>query len=326
MRLRAFAVALLVVCCGTAGNFLVGIGSPQARERAAQPAPEAFDLEDATIADLLRDQQSGRRTARRIAEQYLSRIQTLDRNGPSLNSVIELNPDALAIADALDAERQASGLRGPLHGVPVLIKDNIDTADRMSTTAGIARARGLDRRPRRLHRRAPAGRRGSHSRQDEPERMGELSIDAFDERLERTRRSGAQSVRARSQSLRIELGNGGRRRREPCDGWRRHGDRRIDRLSVQRDVARWHQADGRAGEPVRHHTNRAQPGHRRADGPDGRRRRDAPQRSVRRRSARSSDDEPPPDGRQTTAHRWRGTACAVRASVWRARRSSATAR
>ena len=136
MRLRAFAVALLVACCGTAGTFLAGIGSPQARERAAQPAPEPFDLEDATIADLLRDQQSGRRTARRIAEQYLSRIHTLDRNGPSLNSVIELNPDALAIADALDAERQASGLRGPLHGVPVLIKDNIDTADRMSTTAG----------------------------------------------------------------------------------------------------------------------------------------------------------------------------------------------
>ena len=135
MRLRAFAVALLVACCGTAGTFLADSGSPQAHERAAQ-APEQFDLEDATIADLLRDQQSGRRTARRIAEQYLSRIHTLDRNGPSLNSVIELNPDALAIADALDAERQASGLRGPLHGVPVLIKDNIDTADRMSTTAG----------------------------------------------------------------------------------------------------------------------------------------------------------------------------------------------
>ena len=136
MRLRTLAVALLVVCCGTAGAFLVDIGSPQARERATQSAPEEFDLEDATIADLVRDQQSGRRTARRIAEQYLSRIQALDRNGPSLNSVIELNPDALAIADALDAERQAGGPRGPLHGVPVLIKDNIDTADRMSTSAG----------------------------------------------------------------------------------------------------------------------------------------------------------------------------------------------
>ena len=135
MRPRTFAVALLVACALTAGIRLY-IGSPMAGERATQPAQEAFDLEEATITDLLRDQQSGRRTARRIAEQYLSRIQALDRNGPSLHSVIELNPDALAIAGALDAERQAKGPRGLLHGVPVLIKDNIDTADRMSTSAG----------------------------------------------------------------------------------------------------------------------------------------------------------------------------------------------
>lgn len=100
------------------------------------PAPGSFDLEETTIAALVRDQQSGKRTARRIAEQYLERIHALDHGGPALRSVIELNPDALAIADALDAERQARGLRGPLHGVPVLIKDNIDTADRMSTSAG----------------------------------------------------------------------------------------------------------------------------------------------------------------------------------------------
>ncbi len=207
MRLRTFAVALLIACGGTAGTFLADSGSPQASGRAAQPAPEQFDLEDATIADLLRDQQSGRRTARRIAEQYLSRIQTLDRNGPSLNSVIELNPDALAIADALDAERQTSG--------PARAASRYSGSDQGQHRhggshvdhRGIARARGIDRRPRRLHRRAPAGRRRSHPRQDEPERMGELPIDAFDERLERTRRPGAQSVRARSQSLRIELGN-----------------------------------------------------------------------------------------------------------------------
>ena len=92
-----------------------------------QQAGSPFDLEEATIASLISDQQSGRRTARAIA---------IDRNGPALHSVIELNPDALAIADALDAERKSKGLRGPLHGIPVLIKDNIDTADRMSTTAG----------------------------------------------------------------------------------------------------------------------------------------------------------------------------------------------
>jgi amidase len=95
-----------------------------------------FALEEATIASLISDQQSGRRTARAIAEQYLARIDAIDRNGPSLRSVIERNPEALAIADALDVERKTKGLRGRLHGIPVLIKDNIDTADRMSTTAG----------------------------------------------------------------------------------------------------------------------------------------------------------------------------------------------
>ena len=79
---------------------------------------------------------SGQLTARSLAEQYLSRIETIDRSGPALRSVIETNPDALAIADALDRERKAKGARGPMHGIPVLIKDNIDTADRMKTTAG----------------------------------------------------------------------------------------------------------------------------------------------------------------------------------------------
>jgi amidase len=80
--------------------------------------------------------QSGRETARSLVEKYLARIEAIDRQGPVLRSVIETNPDALMIADALDAERQARGPRGPLHGVAVLIKDNIATADRMMTTAG----------------------------------------------------------------------------------------------------------------------------------------------------------------------------------------------
>lgn len=80
--------------------------------------------------------QAGQLTARRLVEAYLARIEALDRSGPRLNSIIELNPDALAIADALDAERCDQGPRGPLHGIPVLLKDNIDTADRMQTTAG----------------------------------------------------------------------------------------------------------------------------------------------------------------------------------------------
>jgi amidase len=75
-------------------------------------------------------------SARTLVEAYLARIERLDRNGPTLNAVIEINPDALTIADALDAERAAQGPRGPLHGIPVLLKDNIDTADRMMTTSG----------------------------------------------------------------------------------------------------------------------------------------------------------------------------------------------
>lgn len=101
----------------------------------AQPAPAstAFDLEEATIADLQRRLQSGQDTARSLVAQYLGRIERID---PQLHSVIELNPEANAIADALDAERKARGVRGPLHGIPILVKDNIDTSDRMMTTAG----------------------------------------------------------------------------------------------------------------------------------------------------------------------------------------------
>jgi amidase len=96
----------------------------------------AFDLDEATVADLQRRMEAGRDTSRSLVEKYLRRIDAIDRNGPMLHSVIEVNPDALAIADRLDAERNAGRRRGPLHGVPVLIKDNIATADGMMTTAG----------------------------------------------------------------------------------------------------------------------------------------------------------------------------------------------
>jgi amidase len=102
----------------------------------AQAPRTAFDLEEATIADLQQRMQSGRETARSLAEKYLARIAGIDRSGPALHSIIELNPDALKIADSLDAERKSRGPRGPLHGIPVLIKDNIATADGMMTTAG----------------------------------------------------------------------------------------------------------------------------------------------------------------------------------------------
>ncbi len=95
-----------------------------------------FELEEATVADLQLMMSSGRLSARNIVEQYIERIGEIDRKGPTLRHVIEINPDALSVADVLDAERKAGRVRGPLHGVPILLKDNVDTADRMTTTAG----------------------------------------------------------------------------------------------------------------------------------------------------------------------------------------------
>jgi amidase len=95
-----------------------------------------FELDELTITDLQDGMKSGKFTARSLVEKYSARIDEIDQHGPALNSVLEINPDALSIADALDEERKAKGPRGPLHGIPVLIKDNIDTADRMMTTAG----------------------------------------------------------------------------------------------------------------------------------------------------------------------------------------------
>lgn len=95
-----------------------------------------FELDEMTVAQLQQAMQSGRYTSRKLCELYLSRIRAIDKAGPKLNAVIELNPDALSIADELDRERKTKGARSPLHGIPVLIKDNIATADRMQTTAG----------------------------------------------------------------------------------------------------------------------------------------------------------------------------------------------
>lgn len=95
-----------------------------------------FELNEATIADLQKKMEAGTHTSRSITELYLKRIDAIDKSGPKLNAVIELNKSALDMADNMDKERKAKRLRGPLHGIPVLIKDNIDTGDNMHTTAG----------------------------------------------------------------------------------------------------------------------------------------------------------------------------------------------
>ena len=100
------------------------------------PQAAEFELEETTLASLRSAMESGKLTSRAITELYLRRIDQIDKRGPAVNAIIELNPDALSMADACDTERKAKGPRGPLHGIPVLIKDNIETADRMQTTAG----------------------------------------------------------------------------------------------------------------------------------------------------------------------------------------------
>jgi amidase len=102
----------------------------------AHSEPRPFEFEETSFEALQQSMQSGRHTARSITQAYLDRIAELDHAGPAVNSVIELNPDALAIAERLDAERRDKGARGALHGIPLLIKDNLDTADKMLTTAG----------------------------------------------------------------------------------------------------------------------------------------------------------------------------------------------
>lgn len=126
-----------------AGHALPDSLSPETRSETPRPnaqtptaAARAFDFEEATLARLQQAMTDGALTAEAIARHYLERIAAVDKAGPSVNSVIETNPDALALATELDRERKNTGPRGPLHGIPILLKDNIDTADRMKTSAG----------------------------------------------------------------------------------------------------------------------------------------------------------------------------------------------
>jgi amidase len=125
------------VGAAVAGSALGGDAARVLASLAGEPQGVGkFDWEELTVRDAQAAMASGRLSARRLTEMYLERIERIDRRGPALNSVIETNPDAVSIAEGLDRERKAGRVRGPLHGVPVLIKDNIGTADRMETTAG----------------------------------------------------------------------------------------------------------------------------------------------------------------------------------------------
>ena len=133
-RRRFFSSAASGAAMACAGAALTGCSESQQGDAAATGAP--LKLEEVRIAELQQGMQTGAYSSAQITRAYLDRIQQLDRQGPALQSIIEVNPDALTIAAQLDEERRAGRLRGPLHGLPVVLKDNLDTSDRMTTTAG----------------------------------------------------------------------------------------------------------------------------------------------------------------------------------------------
>jgi amidase len=134
--LKTGSLAGLTLTAIATGSCNLTSSDKKSGEASATENPDDFALNEATIDLLQQKMQSKEYTARSIAELYLKRIDNIDKAGPKLNAVIELNPDALSIADAMDKERADGKVRGHLHGIPVLIKDNINSGDKMHTTAG----------------------------------------------------------------------------------------------------------------------------------------------------------------------------------------------
>lgn len=117
------------------GALAGAVGSTEAMAKTLAKSP-GLEIVEANVAELQAAMQSGKLTSEKLVKMYLARIRAIDKAGPRINSIIEINPDAISIAKALDMERKAKGTRGPLHGIPILLKDNIATADKMQTTAG----------------------------------------------------------------------------------------------------------------------------------------------------------------------------------------------
>ena len=229
---------------------------------------------------------SGDLSSVELTEAYLRRIERLD---PLLHAVIETNPAALEIAARRDAERRAGRSRGPLHGIPVLLKDNIATNDAMESTAGSLALVG-SRVPRdativtRL-RAAGAVVLGKANLSEWANFRGVVPPPVTDgwplsQRLERPGRLHPQPVRPGAGSVRVEFRLRGRAGGQPVRHRDRDRDRRLDRLPGREQRGRRAQADGRAGRPGRDHPDRPQPGHRRPDDPHRDRRGDRAQRAA----------------------------------------------
>src|SRR6188508_2034015 len=139
MKRRDFITSSTIATAGLSSVLVASCNPAEKPVNSEVVSPEtiaAFELDEESISSLQEKIAAGKYSSEQITKLYLDRIDAIDKKGPMLNSVIEINPDAMSIAKAMDDERKAGRSRGPLHGIPVLIKDNIDTADKMQTTAG----------------------------------------------------------------------------------------------------------------------------------------------------------------------------------------------
>ena len=138
MKRRAFLTTTTFASVGLSTSFISGCSTAKNRDNSdlTVDSYKLFELDEETISSLADKLSSGTYSSEQLIKLYMHRIEAIDKKGPRLNSIIELNPDALSIAKIMDLELKSNKRRGPLHGIPVLIKDNIDTVDKMQTTSG----------------------------------------------------------------------------------------------------------------------------------------------------------------------------------------------
>jgi amidase len=213
------------------------------------------ELEEITIPGLRQAIDSGKWTVTDVVAGYLARIEALDRRGPAINSVIEVNPDALSIARRLDEERVSGKSRGPLHGVPILIQDNIDTADRMRTSAGsLALAESIAARDAFVAERLRAAGAvilGKTNLSEWANFRSSRSISGWSGRGGQTRNPYALDRNPCGSSS----GSGAAAAAQPLCGGDWNRDRWLDCLPVERQFTGWHQADARTDPAVRDHSD-----------------------------------------------------------------------
>ena len=271
-----------LLATGTGGALLsAGLGAGSAVAKGGKPpTPRPHDFEEATISDLQEAMSAGHLSATELTRWYLTRIQRLNGHSPGrptdgkLHAVIETNPDAIALAARRDAERHLGRMRGPLHGIPVIVKDNIATEDRMQTTAGSLALVGS-----KVPRDAPLVARlraagaiilGKSNLSEWANFRGIAPFNGWSARGGFTRNPyvldldpcGSSSGSAAAVAANL------------CRGCGRHRDRRFDHLPGGRAVLGRHQTDRRTRLPERHHPDRRQSRHRRTNDPHRHGRRD----------------------------------------------------